>query len=374
MTASTASEKPDSMASHPTIGVLITSYNYRQYIPDCLESVFNQDAPFDEILVIDDGSEDGSVELLRCYEPRLRVIAKRNEGQLSALLAGIAAMQSDYVYTLDIDDYLAPGFVREIKPHLLRRPAKIQFQLIGVDANKSHLGSIFPTYPRTYGAVEMIEDNRVIGFYQCPPTSGNIFRRDILVGMELERMNLRDAIDGLPVLAIPYLGRVVSINQPLAYYRAHGGSDSRWDKPDSGLLKRELDRFHLRWTEVCRLLDLNQPPFGLDMPLYVLERNLMQVVFERRRAVTADVFAYARKLLEARLPARQKALLLMWSLAFLIPLLAWRRQLVLARRSPLNRPAALQTLINVITRIPAGLASDGAPTAANAVAQKRWFM
>src|SRR6185312_4123062 len=231
--------------------------------------------------------------------------------------------------------------VREIRPHLARRPAKVQFQLIGVDAEKSRLGSIFPTYPRTYGAVEMIEDNRIIGFYQCPPTSGNVFRRDILLGMELERMNLRDAIDGLPVLAIPYLGPVISVNQPLAYYRAHGGSDSRWDKPDSGLLKRELDRFHFRWTEVCRLLDLREPPFGSDTPLYVLERNLMRSVFERRRPVASDVWAYCRKLLEARLTARQKFLLLFWSLAFLVPLPVWRRQLVLARRSPLNRSAAL---------------------------------
>jgi hypothetical protein len=93
------------------------------------------------------------------------------------------------------------------------------------------------------------------------------------------------------------------------------------------------------------------------MPLYVIERNLMQSAFGPGRSVGGGIRAYIRKLLQARLPATQKALLLVWALAFVVPLTAWRRHLVLVRRSPLNRSPALQKLVSALTRFSGDVAS-----------------
>jgi hypothetical protein len=147
------------------------------------------------------------------------------------------------------------------------------------------------------------------------------------------------------------MGSVVSLNQPLAYYRAHGTGDSKWDRPDFALLEGEINRFHKRWMDVCNLLDLEKPPFGSEQPLYVLERRLMQSVLLQNKASLILVIAYVRRLFASHLPTRQKLLLVTWAAGLLTPVPQWRRRLVFARRSPLNRPPVLRRLVGGVTQI-----------------------
>jgi glycosyltransferase involved in cell wall biosynthesis len=329
----------------PTLGVIILNYNYAQYVADAIESVLAQDPPFDEILVVDDGSIDGSLNVINAFKPRVRVLAKENGGALSACLAGARTATTDYVYVLDADDYVAPDFLRSVKPLLEADPVKIQFQLMSVDSDKNLLGGAFPTYGVGYGAKEMVKDNRVMGFYVCPPTSGNIFRRDALIGVKLDMIDPRDFVDGPPALAMPYLGSVVSLNAPLAYYRVHGNGHSRWDQPDNLLLQTEIEWFGRRWADVCKLLDLEEPPFGDDQPLYVLERRLMQSALLGQAAVISGIGQYTRRLLATNVPLKQKLMLISWAIAFVAPMPKWRRKLVLARRSPVNRPDCLNRIV-----------------------------
>ncbi len=332
----------------PTLGVIIVNYNYARFVVDAIESVLAQEPPFDEVIVVDDGSTDNSLEVITKFQPRVQVIAKANGGQLSASIAGITAARTDYVYILDADDYVALDFVRTIKPYLAENPAKVQFQLIGVDAEKKLLGSTFPTYSDGYGSSQMIEDNRIIGFYVSPPTSGNVYRRNVLTEMRLDLIKANEPLDGSPGLAVPYLGAVRSINRPLALYRVHGQNHSRWDQPDRSLLQGEIEWFYRRWTDVCNLLGLSQPPFGEEEPLYVLERRLMQSALENQRLAPA-VWSYLRRLGPAHLPTKQKLMLVVWATGLILPMMKWRRKLVFAQRSPLNRSAGLKWLIGLLS-------------------------
>ena len=346
----------------PTLGVIIVNYNYARFVVDAIESVLAQDPPFDEVIVVDDGSTDNSLEIISKFEPRIRVIAKKNGGQLSASIAGITAATTDYLYILDADDYVALDFVRGVKPWLTEKPAKIQFQLVGVDAEKRLLGSTFPTYSEGYGSSQMIEDNRVIGFYVSPPTSGNIYRRDVLTTMKLDLIRSNEPLDGSPGLAVPYLGPVKSLNRPLALYRVHGQNHSRWDQPDRSLLQGEIEWFYRRWTDVCNLLALKRPPFGDEEPLYVLERRLMQSALANER-LTAAIWQYLRRLGPAHLPTKQKVMLIVWASGLILPLEKWRKKLVFAQRSPLNRSAGLKWLIGLLSghqSIPTELESEAA--------------
>jgi glycosyltransferase involved in cell wall biosynthesis len=344
----------------PTIAAIILNYNYAQYVVDAIESVLAQDLPFDEILVVDDGSKDRSLDVINAFQPRVRVLAKENGGQLSACLAGVRAVSADYVYVLDADDYAAADLVSSVKPLLGTGAVKIQFQLMGVDANKSRLGGVFPTYAEGYDSMKMTEDNRVMGFYMCPPTSGNIFRRETLVNMNLARIDLRDFVDGPPALAIPYLGSVTSLNKPLAYYRVHGSGHSRWDRPDVRLLQTEIDWFGRRWANACELLGLKEPPFGKDEPLYILERKLMQAALLGRANVFGGSVRYIRRLLTAHVPTSQKLMLGVWALGLLLPIPKWRSKLVLARRSPLNRPQGLSRMVRWLLQYRKGRTASAA--------------
>ena len=217
--------------ARPTLAVLIPNYNYARFLPQTLESALAQTSPFDEILVVDDGSTDNSIELLASYNGRVKVLSISNSGQLGACRAGLAALTSDYVYSLDADDFVAPDMAARVRGVLESRPAKVQFQLDGVDGMSRPVQSAFPTFPEGYDAAAMRDDNVSAGFYICPPTSGNVFSREILERMDLSKFDLRGVIDGSPTLAIPYFGEVVSINAPLASYRMHAGSMSNWSKP-----------------------------------------------------------------------------------------------------------------------------------------------
>ncbi|QWD39154.1 glycosyltransferase [Polynucleobacter paneuropaeus] len=65
----------------------INSHNYSQYLEEALESALHQTLPFDRLLIVDDGSTDGSQDIIRAYTEKYSAITavyKRNGGQLSA--------------------------------------------------------------------------------------------------------------------------------------------------------------------------------------------------------------------------------------------------------------------------------------------------
>ena len=77
----------------PNVTVLIDTYNHERFIERAIASVLEQDMPMDgvEILVVDDGSTDRTPEIVRRFEPRVRLIRKPNGGQASAFNLGFAA-------------------------------------------------------------------------------------------------------------------------------------------------------------------------------------------------------------------------------------------------------------------------------------------
>jgi glycosyltransferase involved in cell wall biosynthesis len=91
----------------PSVTVLIDTYNHERFIEEAVVSVLEQDFPASEteILVVDDGSTDRTPEILRKFEPRIRVIRKQNGGQASAFNAGMPEARADIVAFLDGDDW-----------------------------------------------------------------------------------------------------------------------------------------------------------------------------------------------------------------------------------------------------------------------------
>src|SRR5436853_6908122 len=95
----------------PLVTVLIDTYNHQLFIGDAIDSVLKQDfpAPETEILVVDDGSTDGTTEVVRKFSTRVQLLRKKNGGQASAFNAGIPECKGEIVAFLDGDDWWAPG-------------------------------------------------------------------------------------------------------------------------------------------------------------------------------------------------------------------------------------------------------------------------
>ena len=94
-----------------TISVIVPVYNVASYLPQCLESILNQDYRDLQVLLIDDGSTDDSgaiCDRFAARDSRIQVIHQKNGGAASAKNAGLRAASGKYLSFVDSDDYLEP--------------------------------------------------------------------------------------------------------------------------------------------------------------------------------------------------------------------------------------------------------------------------
>ena len=97
------------MHSEPFISVVIPCYNAERYLSATIASVLAQQQASLEIIVVDDGSRDGSVALLQQEFPNVRLLQQSNAGIAAARNAGIAAARGTWVAFVDADDSWLPG-------------------------------------------------------------------------------------------------------------------------------------------------------------------------------------------------------------------------------------------------------------------------
>ena len=105
------------MTTSPLVSVIIPVYNCEKYIQACLKSVLQQSYQNIEIIVVNDGSQDQSIELVKQFkDPRIAVVHKQNGGLSSARNAGISASHGDLLALLDADDLWLP---HKLEAHVL---------------------------------------------------------------------------------------------------------------------------------------------------------------------------------------------------------------------------------------------------------------
>jgi len=95
----------------PAVSVVIPCFNAKQYLNETLESVFRQTFRDFEVILVDDGSTDGTADLVRSFEPRARVECGPNRGASAARNRGTELSRGDYVQYLDADDLLRPDAI-----------------------------------------------------------------------------------------------------------------------------------------------------------------------------------------------------------------------------------------------------------------------
>src|SRR3954451_10156846 len=90
------------------VSIVVNNHNYARFLPAAIDSALAQDHARTEVIVVDDGSTDGSTDVIRRYRDRLHAVLKDNGGQASAFNAGARAARGDVVLFLDADDVLLP--------------------------------------------------------------------------------------------------------------------------------------------------------------------------------------------------------------------------------------------------------------------------
>lgn len=106
----------------PTVSVIIPAYNAERYLSAALDSVLNQTLPPHEVIVVDDGSTDGTAEICHRYGNRIVYIQQENQGQAGARNTAIKAATGAFVALHDADDLCSPERLERQAQALVERP------------------------------------------------------------------------------------------------------------------------------------------------------------------------------------------------------------------------------------------------------------
>jgi len=109
----------------PRVTLITPSYNARPYLRAAIESVLAQDYPHIEYLVMDGGSTDGTVEMLREYGDRVAWVSAKDGGQTDAIASGFARTSGPLLGWLNADDLLKPGAIRRVVAGFQAHPAAV---------------------------------------------------------------------------------------------------------------------------------------------------------------------------------------------------------------------------------------------------------
>lgn len=99
------------------VSIIVPIYNTRSYLPKCLDSIINQTYQNLEIILIDDGSTDGSSKIADDYvkkDKRIKVFHQKNAGQSAARNTGIKKATGEFVSFIDSDDEIDPTFIENL--------------------------------------------------------------------------------------------------------------------------------------------------------------------------------------------------------------------------------------------------------------------
>ena len=204
----------------PTISVLMSVYNGEKWLPESVSSILNQTYLDFEFIIINDGSTDNSLSLLKKFallDSRIKIFSKKNSGLAESLNYGISKSRGKWIARIDADDIASS-----------QRLSK-QLELAEKDPNLVLVGS----------GLTIIDDNfNRGGIYQYPkrhnnllrrialglpffPHSSAFFRADAAIEIGGYRKRLLRAQDQDLWLRLSEKGKITSIREPLIFLRKH---------------------------------------------------------------------------------------------------------------------------------------------------------
>ena len=224
------------------VSVLIDTYNHERFIAEAITSVLEQDFPRSEmeILVVDDGSTDATPQIVRKFEPRVRLREKANGGQASAFNAGIPEAKGEIIAFLDGDDWWAKEKLRTVSDYFCAKP-HIGVVGHGIYEFDSTAKTAIATLPqegreiRFDSAAEATVFRQMMCFFG---TSRVAIRRSVLRRvLPIPESLVIEADEFMSTMSAAY-STAGLIEQPLTFYRLHDDNLFQVRKRDQAKSRR----------------------------------------------------------------------------------------------------------------------------------------
>ena len=225
----------------PTVNVIIHTYNNERFIAETVESVLNQTYKEYEIVVVDDGSVDGTRDALIPYMQKIRYHYKENGGIASAKNAGISLSETEFVAFLDHDDLWVPDKLQLQMEHFNENP---QIGLVYAKYTSFRDGKELRTKPEKGYSGWIFKELLSKSFIQ---TSTVVVKRECLdaVGPYDETFSLGDEYDMFLRIARKF--QCGFVDKGLTRYRVHdtnaSNNDFLFDNENLGVYKKIYNNF-----------------------------------------------------------------------------------------------------------------------------------
>ena len=243
--------------------IVICNYNHARFLAGAIDSSLSQDYPETRVLVIDDGSTDGSREVIESYGNRIEAVYKQNGGQVSAYNDAVNIIDTEFVILLDSDDLLYNNAVSEVMEALEAGDfVKVQFRLDVVDSAGKPLGTYVPHSAAPVDCGSLLRRGWL---YPSPPASGNAYRTSALkkIFPVPEASTNRYGADFYAIYGIALLGGIATIPKSLGAYRVHRTQDTGLDFANSDSNDKAPRALPRRWAI---LREMARSRLGIELP------------------------------------------------------------------------------------------------------------
>jgi len=251
------------MAKNLKIGIVIPNKNDSLYLKDCLNSVLNQSVQPDEIIFIDDGSNDNSVQIakkiLKNFINVTIIKNKKSVGTMSALNQGMMASKADYLLFLASNDYLANGIIAEVKSNLEGLEVKpglwsALVKLIDESGhvNRIHYSPLISFKPRYFDKYQCIKLANRLGHWFTGTTT--FFHRKSLQDIKGFDPRLAGLGDNIAALQLSAMKGAFFCPKPFGYMRSHGEGLLIKTLKNSNAIDEMLDLINERGRSTAPLL------------------------------------------------------------------------------------------------------------------------
>lgn len=238
-----------------------------------IDSALAQTEALIEIIVVDDGSTDGSAAVIASYGNRIRAVHQPNQGHVAAFNHGFSVSTGNIVIFLDADDLLYPDAIRHVLANWQAGCAKLQYNLDLIGSNGESLGRQCCSFPAQYDSAAIRAEFQQCNTYIWPVCTGNAYARSFLE--KAMPLTVRMAPDGLLNTVAPLFGEVVTIAQAFGCYRVHQANQSYHGAGTHGVEHRFVKQIALRRSEEKALQQFAKQQGVKLAPVDLLDHELV---------------------------------------------------------------------------------------------------
>lgn len=268
------------------LSIVVSSYNYGRFLRTAIDSALAQASDHLQVIVVDDGSTDESIDIIKSYGNSIEPLFQSNQGQIKSCAAGLKRCKHDIVIFLDSDDRLEPFAAAEILALWAPGTVKVQYALQAIDSKGSLVNTVFPKYPHGLTPSTIRAELFRAGVYPATTTSGTAFSRQFLEQVMPIPAEYDCDIDDALNAASPLYGDVQTLRKVLGQYRVHERNTSAHSELTAERFERYIrdSRERARYlADTCKRLNHNLPDNVIENDLAFWESKLAAAVLTPKR-------------------------------------------------------------------------------------------